>query len=154
MSEEITNSEIGSYVKGPVLIVDDDEAFRRELEEKLREFGLEAIPLDSGSHCIKYVQNQRWNWSPSLVLTDIVMDGMGGYQLMRLIQQQYPNKDIPIIVISRLTAVLDIAEAETAGAAAYIKKPLKIEALREALLRIFHPSQKRPRGMVLIEPEG
>ncbi len=153
MTNEALAKEIGKYVNGAVLVVDDDESFRVELDGLLRGYGLATILLDSGSHCIKFVQNQPWNWSPALLVTDIVMDGMGGYQLMRLMQEQYPNKNIPIIVISRLTTMLDIAEAETAGATAYIKKPLKEKALKEALVKIFHPSQKKLRGMLLVDPK-
>jgi len=142
VSEKTPAKNTQLRVSGPVLLVDDDEEYRRMMEKLLLSFGLTSIPIESGAHCVRFVQNQPWNWFPSLIITDIVMDGMGGYQLMRRLQEQYPKKDIPIIVVSRLDAILDIAEAESAGATAYVKKPVDPQQLYEALDRIVNHDPK------------
>ena len=65
--------------------MDDDPIFRNESKTLLEEEGYEVVALDSGTHAIRYMQNQAWSWYPWLVITDLVMDGMGGHQLLRRI---------------------------------------------------------------------
>jgi CheY-like chemotaxis protein len=137
-------------VRGPVVVVDDDECFREELRGMLDKVGIRAIYQDSGSHCVRFLQNQPWNWYPAIIITDIVMDGMGGYQLMRRIQELYPNKNIPIIVISRLDAGVDVGEAEVAGASAYITKPVEEERLYETIRKVLN---KEKSGMLVFSSD-
>jgi CheY-like chemotaxis protein len=144
---EKSGSSATIRVRGPVLVVDDDLAFREEIDAMLREVGIEPILLESGAHCIRFLQNQPWNWCPALVLTDIVMDGMGGYLLMRRIHEHYPNKNIPVIAVSRLNAAVDVGEAEVAGAAAYLTKPVDRDRLVETLTRVVNHDSKK--GMLV-----
>lgn len=137
-------------VRGPVMVVDDEEADRKKVYEMLDKAGVKVILQDSGSHAIRFIQNQPWTWCPALIITDIVMDGMGGYQFMRRIQELYPNKNIPIIVISRLDAGVDVGEAEVAGAAAYITKPLEEERLYDTITKVLN---KEKKGMLVFTPE-
>lgn len=131
---------------GPIVAVDDDEAYRNELKAILDRHEIPNIFQESATHAVRFLQNQPWNWKPGLIITDIVMDGMGGYQLIRRIQELYPNRSIPIIVISRLTAGVDVGEAEVAGAAAYLTKPLNEEKLMQILERVMTNEKK---GMVV-----
>lgn len=125
-------------VRGPVLVIDDDEKFRSQLEQMLRTMGVASICLESGSHCLRFIQNQPWNWYPALVLTDLVMDGMGGYHLIRRIHEQYPHRNIPVVVVSKLNASVDVGEAEAAGAVAYVTKPLDADRLHQTLDRVLN----------------
>ncbi|MCB0324300.1 MAG: response regulator [Bdellovibrionales bacterium] len=129
-------------VRGPVVVVDDDEEFRMKFTRMLEGMGLSVIQQDSGSHCVRFLQNQPWNWYPSIVFTDIVMDGMGGYQLMRRIQELYPRRSIPIIVVSKLDAGVDVGEAEVAGAAAYITKPVDEQRVYETVDKVLAADRK------------
>ena len=131
---------------GPIVVVDDDEAYRLQVKDMLEKKGYQVVLQDSGSHALRYLQNQPWNWFPALVITDIVMDGMGGFQLIRRIQELYTKKDVPVIVISRLDAGVDVGEAEVAGAAAYLTKPIEEERLFETLERVLN----REKGGMLI----
>jgi CheY-like chemotaxis protein len=133
-------------VSGPVMVIDDDDAFREELKGMLEKAGIQVIPQSSAAHALRYIMNQSWNWYPSIVITDIVMDGMGGYQLIRRIQELYPNRNIPIIVISRLEAAADVNEAEVAGAAAYLIKPVEEKRLFETIGKVL---ARGKRGMLI-----
>lgn len=118
------------------MLIDDDPIFRKETRRVLEDEDYQVMTLDSGSHAIRYMQDQAWSWYPWLVITDLVMDGMGGYQLLRRISELYPNKTIPVIVVSRLGSAEDIAEAEIAGAAAYLKKPIQPEKLLATIKKV------------------
>lgn len=67
---------------------------------------------------------------------------MGGYQLLRRMPDIYPNRNIPLLVISRLSSGLDVGEAEIAGATAYLTKPLHQAHLEDVLRRITDKEKK------------
>ncbi len=128
---------------GPVLVVDDDEHYREQLRSVLENKGIQVSVHESGAHAIRYMQQQPWSWFPSLIYTDLVMDGMGGYQFIRRVQENYPSRSIPIIVVSRLRSSLDVNEAEAAGAAAYLIKPITTEHIYQSLKAAFQNEKKK-----------
>jgi CheY-like chemotaxis protein len=73
---------------------------------------------------------------PKMVITDLVMPGMGGYQLIRRLCEMYPRRNVPVIVVSKLNSPDDIVEAELAGASVYCAKPLPISRVVENIVLI------------------
>ena len=134
-AEEVVENFDFSKV-GPIIIIDDDQSFRLIVHDFLKKQGLTVIQCESANHALKYISRQPWNWHPWLVITDLVMNGMGGFQLLRRLNEVYPQGNIPFVVISRLTGAEDISEAELAGAAAYLSKPFKKERLLSLMARI------------------
>ena len=126
-----------------VLVVDDDADFRQQIAEYLEENDLPTRALESGNHALRYIKRQSWSWYPRLVITDLVMPGMGGYELVRRVNEMYPDRSIPIIVVSQLGMMEDVAEAEVAGASGYIRKPCSPEQIMKALHRIAEAKRKR-----------
>ena len=129
--------------QGTILLVDDDSTFRNDIRDLLDEEGFDVVGLDSANHALRYIQARPWSWLPWLVITDLVMDGMGGYQLMRRLNELFPNKDIPIIVVSRLGTSEDIIEAEMAGASAYLMKPVEPQKLLATVKRVTSKEVKQ-----------
>ncbi len=129
-------------LKRTVMIVDDEAEFREEARTVLGGQGFELICLESANHALRYMQNQAWNWYPWLLITDLVMDGMGGYQLMRRVTEIYPNRTVPMIVVSKLGSPDDISEAEQAGASVYLRKPLNGEELMAAIKQATGKKEK------------
>lgn len=124
------------------LVVDDDPEFRANTQKVLEDNGFVVHCLESGHHVMRFIQNQPWSWAPSLLITDIVMDGMGGYLLMKQFQELYPNRDIPMIVVSRLMAAVDLGEAEVAGASAYFCKPVDPDKLLKTIETLLTTQQR------------
>ncbi len=137
-------------LSGTILAVDDDEVYRKQLQGILDRHNIPCIMQESATHALRFLQNQPWNWRPALVITDIVMDGMGGYQLIRRIQELYPTSDIPVLVVSKLSGGIDVGEAEVAGAAAYITKPATEDKIISALEKL---TKKERRGMLIYSAE-
>lgn len=128
-----------------ILLVDDDKAFRDELKEGLRELGYTVAAIESAQHAIKFIGLQPWSWAPSLLLTDLVMDGMGGYQFMRQFTELYKSRNIPIMVVSRLLSAEDISEADIAGACYYFGKPVEASKIKEQIERVVATKlEKKP----------
>ena len=131
---------------GTVIVVDDDPMFRDELVTMLEEEGYEVQSFESGAHAVRYMQDRPWCWVPKLLITDLVMEGVGGYQLIRRIQELYPGKNVPIIVVSRLYSADYVYEAEVAGAASYLQKPVQPQKLIAAIQK----AQSKAKGPMAV----
>jgi len=131
-------------ISGPILVIDDDEEYRKNMRELFKSTQNAVILLDSAAHAIRFLQNQPWNWRPALALTDLVMDGMGGYEFIRRVHELYP--ELPVIVVSQLNTSNDMGEAEIAGASAYITKPVEEEPLFDTINNVF---QKKTHRMIV-----
>ena len=145
MSHQRAGKESQTHILKPgvVMLVDDDPMFRNEMREVLEEEGFDVIALDSANHALRHIQSRPWNWYPWLLITDLVMDGMGGYNLMRRMTELYPNKQIPMIVASRLGAAEDVIEAEMAGASAYLTKPIEPQKMLDTIKRVTSQKPKK-----------
>ncbi|ABB32678.1 two component, sigma54 specific, transcriptional regulator, Fis family [Geobacter metallireducens RCH3] len=107
-----------------VLIVDDDVSLRRVLEYNLQEEGYEVLTAGSGEEGLRLFEDG----APTLVVTDLKMPGMGGFQLLREVKERFP--DTVVIVITAFGAVEAAVEAMKAGAYDFITKPFNREALK------------------------
>lgn len=118
---------------GTVVVIDDDSDFRESISSQLKSCGYQVESFESGSHAFRFMQSKPWSWAPRLVLTDIVMDGMGGFQVMKRVEELYPRRSIPCVVVSNLSSADYKYEAEAAGASAYLAKPIKTEELIQTI---------------------
>lgn len=115
-----------------VVLVEDDNDLRAHLKKVLVDDGYNPACFDGTKSAVNYFQTRPWAWSPWLVITDLVMDG-GGYQLIRRVQELYPDKNVYFLVISQLNTPDDKMEAELAGADLFLKKPFTDEEFLEAI---------------------
>jgi len=114
---------------GDILIVDDTRGNLEVLAEILREQGYRVRPAPSGHLAIRAVRAQR----PDLILLDIRMPEMDGYEVCRRIKADDETNDIPIIFISALAETADKLEAFRVGGVDYVTKPFRSE---EVLARV------------------
>ncbi|GAB1542164.1 hypothetical protein NUACC21_48380 [Scytonema sp. NUACC21] len=112
-----------------ILIVDDEPNNLRVLSSIARSHGYQVRQAISGSIALRAVQIQP----PDLILLDIMMPEMDGYQVCQQLKLNSQTCDIPIIFLSALTGGLDKAKAFQLGGADYITKPFQLE---EVLARI------------------
>jgi len=115
--------------KGDILIVDDTPANLRLLSQMLVEQGYQVRPVPDGSLALAAVQAQ----SPDLILLDIRMPGMDGYEVCEHLKADAQTRDIPVIFISALDAAQDKVRAFTIGGVDYVTKPFQVE---EVLARV------------------
>ena len=122
------NTSQGS-TKGEILVVDDTPANLRLLSKMLNEQGYRVRPVPDGRLALAAAQAKP----PDLILLDIRMPDLNGYQVCERLKAESRTKDIPIIFISALDAVQDKVKAFTVGGVDYITKPFHIE---EVLARV------------------
>ena len=118
-----------SLSKGNILIVDDTPANLRLLSKMLAEQGYRVRPVPDGSLALAAADAEI----PDLILLDIRMPEMSGYQVCEHLKADARTRDIPIIFISALDATQDKVKAFAAGGVDYVTKPFQIA---EVLARV------------------
>ncbi len=103
-----------------ILVVDDDFTSREVLCDVLQEVGNYRVErADSGEQALQLLQHKE----PELILLDVVMPGMDGYELCRRIKREPRLEFIPVLFLSAKEQADDLIEGYEAGAAGYIFKP-------------------------------
>jgi two-component system, NtrC family, sensor kinase len=115
--------------QGNILVVDDTPENLRLLAGILREKGYQVRPVPNGKLALSAAQKIP----PDLVLLDIMMPEMDGYQVCQQLKASEITKDIPVIFISAINDVLDKVKAFAVGGVDFITKPFQVE---EVLARI------------------
>lgn len=103
-----------------ILIVDDTKLNIKLLTDILENHGYEVYSLNSGF----LVQDTAKRISPDIILLDIMMPGIDGFEVCRILKQDSELMDIPVIMVTARTEGADIKKALELGAFDYIKKPI------------------------------
>ncbi len=110
-----------------VAVVDDDEPVRRALARLIRSLGFEAEVFSSGEDFLAALPTRR----PDCVVLDLNMPGVDGFGVQARMAEA--RMRIPVIVITGHDSPEAQARALGGGAAAYLRKPLDADVLREAI---------------------
>lgn len=124
-------------VQADILIVDDTPANLRVLSEMLKQQGCRARTVPSGKLAIQAALNKP----PDLILLDINMPDMNGFEVCKILKEDDKLKGIPVIFISALTDTIDKVKAFSAGGVDYITKPFQFEEVKarvETHLKLRH----------------
>ena len=108
-----------------IFIVDDVETNRLILEEIIKNMGCQPLLLENGEQALEAAHKVL----PQLILTDISMPGMDGYELCRRLKEDERTRDIPVIFISAFDHPEDIVEGLSLGGEDYITKPFVPEVI-------------------------
>jgi len=117
-----------SGAHGPVLVVDDEEAVLRFVERVLREAGYQTAVAGSGAEAIEVAK--RIGPLAGLV-TDVMMPGMTGDELARLLRQEQP--ELKVLYLTGYSDRLFREKTTLWADEAFLEKPCSVKALREAV---------------------
>ena len=123
----VESSPTISQEKATILVVDDDSSNIDVAAGNLRNL-YRVIAAKSGEHALKIVASNKHNIA--LILLDIMMPEMDGYQVCRRLKENDISANIPIIFLSAKTLIEDIKYGFDLGAVDYITKPLNGDLLR------------------------
>ncbi len=112
-----------------ILIVDDKADNIRLLSSILSSQGYTVRKALNGSMALKAVESL----APDLILLDITMPGMSGYEVCKALKANAQTRDIPVIFLSALDEIFDKVKAFEVGGVDYMTKPFQVE---EVLIRI------------------
>lgn len=132
------DTSLGESEVGPIFLVDDDEVFRRELEEVLQDAGYRVASADSGTRALDYLAHHE---RPSLILLDLMMPVMNGWELNAALRESPQLSEIPRVVFSCLDR--ERSAAALAGVKAYLEKPLRMNQLMNVVRRFAGPGAER-----------
>jgi len=124
--------------KGRILAVDDQRYFRELVEGLLAEEGFEAQTAASGEEALRLLDQSHFD----IVLTDLVMPGMDGSELVHRVKERDPDQ--PIVVVTGVVDVKTAVDAMKLGATDYLLKPFDRTTLANTLENILQ--QRRLRG--------
>lgn len=130
-----------------VLIVDDNDRNTKLLTDILED---EGYIVHSISDALATMQVAR-EVKPDIILLDIMMPNLDGFQVCELLKHDFDLKDIPVIMVTAKTDVQDLKKALELGAFDYIKKPvdeLEVIARLQSALR-FKEQQDKLKGMAM-----
>lgn len=108
-----------------ILVVDDSPTIQKVVSVTLEAHGHEVVTASDGMEALAKLRTLR----PDLVLLDITMPHMDGYQLCRILRSNELTKQVPIVMLSGKDGLFDKMRGRMAGAATYITKPFAPSAL-------------------------
>ncbi len=126
-----------------ILVIDDDETIRDVLQLFLSKEGFEVTVAASAEEGLDILFSE----APDLLLVDMVMPGMGGMDILKVLKQK--NINIPVIMITAFGTIESAVEAMKLGAYDYITKPLNLEALVITIKRAVDVSRLRKENLWL-----
>lgn len=118
-----------------ILVVDDHEQNRELLQAYLEDVGCAVRAASDGLEALAEIERQ----TPDLIILDVMMPRMSGFQLCERLKADPAMRDIPIVMVTALSEVGDIERAVEAGADDFLTKPVhKIELVTrtKSLLRV------------------
>ncbi len=106
-------------ITNSIMVVEDDPNILRQIEFNLRSHGYTVVTAISGVDALRQMLLKR----PSLLITDIMMPEMDGYELVAALRRDQLLGDLPVIMLTALTSEDDMLEGYTSGTDLYLTKP-------------------------------
>jgi two-component system alkaline phosphatase synthesis response regulator PhoP len=131
-----------------ILITDDDLDFRKVTRLSLLRKGYEVVEASSGREAIEMARKEQ----PTLILLDILMPGIDGYEICRQLKTNPDTSHIPVIVLTALGDLSARHKAQGAGADDYVAKTVTPQELSERIERLlrryelYYGARRRKKG--------
>lgn len=135
--------------KRKIIIVDDDRETREMLKMALELEGYEVSTAANGLRLISTLHVDR----PDLILLDVMMSWIDGFELCRAIKKNEEFKDIPVIFVSAKKGANEIKAGQAAGAADFFTKPIDMDRLMARIQEILGPERGTPAAEAQGTPE-
>ncbi|MBY8073865.1 response regulator [Vibrio fluvialis] len=136
------NHSIPENPNGPLLLVADDEPVNlRVLDSFLRLEGYRVRTAQDGNEVLKAVAEEK----PELLLLDIMMPGMSGYQVCEELRKTYDHAQLPVIMLTALNQTDDRVRGFEAGANDYLSKPFNKQELAARIIAHLTASKAEQR---------
>ena len=101
-----------------VLIVEDELSLQKAMIEMLDISGYETIGADDGQQGLDLARSEK----PDLILLDIIMPKMNGFEVLKILKEDDETKHIPVIILTNLESSGDVEKALSLGAKTYLVK--------------------------------
>jgi signal transduction histidine kinase/CheY-like chemotaxis protein len=145
LKEQVANSQLNIIGNAStILIVDDDESIRSLLHQELGDAGYHITEAANGKEALDCVRKHR----PDLIILDIMMPEMNGFDVAAVLKNDPNTMDIPIIVLS---VVQDKARGFRIGVDRYLTKPIDTNLLFSEVGSLLEQGHSRKKVMIVDE---
>ncbi|MCD4831753.1 MAG: response regulator [Anaerohalosphaeraceae bacterium] len=133
-----------------ILIVDDNQQNLELLQAYLDDIDCETIPASNGIEALKIINKDK----PDLVLLDVMMPKMSGFEVCRKIKNNAATADLPVIMVTALNELGDIERAVDSGTDDFLSKPInkwELVTRVKTMLKLKHLSDKLERTLAYLD---
>ena len=123
-----------------ILIVDDSPSQLLGIQRIVEKLGHESITAEDGAAGVEVAKREL----PDMVLMDVVMPNLNGFQATRTLSRDATTKHIPVILVTTKDQDTDRMWGLRQGAKAYLTKPFSEDELAEVIERIFNTAEAPP----------
>jgi len=123
-----------------ILVVEDEKDIRELLQVTLEAAGYETLKAANGDEALHIIEAE----SPDLVVLDILMPGMSGFQVLRQLRE---TSDTPVIMLSARTDIVDKIESFELGADDYITKPFRLIELTARVAAVLRRTETKTHNV-------
>ncbi len=136
----MSNSNISDHASRRVLVADDEVSIREVMQALLGDkVGCGVVAVDSGDAALEQMGKEPFD----VLVTDMVMPGLHGIELIRAVKNKYPAVDI--IVLTGFADIFPYVDVVNAGASDFIRKPCEAPEIEAKLMRVFRERKLRER---------
>lgn len=127
------------YFMKKILIVEDESALQKTLSEVLNQEGYQVISALDGEIGLELAKKER----PDLILLDLVLPKLHGFEVLEQLTKDPETKKIPIIVLTNLEETKDVEKAIELGATTYlVKETYSLDEVIEKIKKTIESSEK------------
>jgi len=123
------NTQLAMLRDKVVLLVDDEQSLLRATSIGLKDRGFTVQTAESGESAIRAIQSLK----PSIVVSDLAMPGMNGFELYQEVKKEAEYKALPFVFLTAVDDFYAKKFGKELGGAAYITKPIDLDELEQIL---------------------
>ena len=131
-----------------VLVVDDEPDIRTVLRATLERHRCSVAEAENGKRIVTSARRHK----ADIVLLDIMMPGVDGYEALAALQANKRTRDIPIAMLTAMSDMASIERAIDAGATGYLTKPFSVDMLYPQMEAIIDKARERSSEKVVDYP--
>jgi len=124
--------------KKKIFVADDQEQVLSMLKDFLVSKGYEVMGSKDPKQLVKLIKSSK----PNLILLDLLMPDLDGFEICRILNNEPEEQTIPIIIMSGLSDLVDIKRAYTLGVVGYIVKPFDLNAVAAEIEKAIANKEK------------
>ncbi|MBI3321695.1 MAG: response regulator [Candidatus Omnitrophica bacterium] len=117
----------------PILVVDDEGSSRKLAKLLLEQAGYRVLTSPNGEEGLLLAKVER----PTIILLDVIMPNMNGYEVLRRLKGDPDTRQIPVIMVTAKGAEHDIATSFRMGAAVHLEKPYEVDVLLKNIVAVL-----------------
>jgi twitching motility two-component system response regulator PilG len=134
--------EEGRMAESAILVVDDSPTVHKLVQSILQPSGFQVVVATDGVEGLSRLKELR----PVLILLDITMPGMDGYQVCKVIKANPATADIPVVMLTGRDGLIDKVRAKMAGSTVYVTKPFSRASLQQVVDKLLGPRDQGADG--------